>query len=45
MPTGPFTSRQSVRGSISCRVIPKTEKMAQDASLPYTQYYKVEDQR
>ena len=29
-------------GSIPGRVIPKTEKMVLDASLPYTQHYKVQ---
>ena len=36
-----FTNGLGDQGSIPGRVIPKTQKMALDASLLYTQHYKV----
>ena len=38
---GVFAKSPGVLGSISCWVIPKTQKMVLDASLLNTQYYKV----
>ena len=35
-----FANGQGERGSIPGRVIPKTQKMALDAALLYTQHYK-----